>query len=234
MKNVHLILQAKGGVGKSLFTWFVAQAEKDNKTSFIDLDESTQTSFNRLEYIVGNKRIRHFQILNDSKRMEREKIIGLFESLSKAQSSNIYIDFGASESEEFKKLLSLDIPAVILKDELMQMGIQLNLFIILAGRDAFVSSFQYFEMLFEQIKGEFPYCVLLNEGTFGQQEALNEVKSEFQTKQINFKSFGNLGESESGKDVIKLLTDGKSEESLNLMGRITFKKALEQVKSIIN
>jgi hypothetical protein len=234
MKNVHLILQAKGGVGKSLFTWFVAQAEKDTKTSFIDLDESTQTSFNRLEYIVGNKRIRHFQILNDSKRMEREKIIGLFESLSKAQSPNIYIDFGASESEEFKKLLSLDIPAEFLKAELIQMDIQLNLFIILAGRDAFVSSYQYFEVLLEQIGGAFPYCVLLNEGTFGGQDALNDVKSEFQTKQINFKSFGNLGESESGKDVIKLLTDGKSEDSLNLMGRIAFKKALEQVKLIIN
>jgi hypothetical protein len=233
MKNVHLILQAKGGVGKSLFTWFVAQAEKDTKTSFIDLDESTQTSFNRLEYIVGNKRIRHFQILNDSKRMEREKIIGLFESLSKAQSPNIYIDFGASESEEFKKLLSLDIPAEFLKAELIQMDIQLNFFIILAGRDAFISSYQYFEVLFEQIDGAFPYCVLLNEGTFGGQDALNDVKSELQTKQINFKAFGNLGESESGKDVIKLLTDGKSEDSLNLMGRIAFKKALEQVKSII-
>jgi len=28
MKQINLILQAKGGVGKSLFTWFVAQAEK--------------------------------------------------------------------------------------------------------------------------------------------------------------------------------------------------------------
>jgi cellulose biosynthesis protein BcsQ len=70
MKKVHLILQAKGGVGKSLFTWFVAHAEKDTKTSFIDLDESTHTSSNRLESIVGNKRIRQVEILNESKRLE--------------------------------------------------------------------------------------------------------------------------------------------------------------------
>ncbi len=31
MKHINLVLQAKGGVGKSLFTWFVAQAEKDKK-----------------------------------------------------------------------------------------------------------------------------------------------------------------------------------------------------------
>jgi hypothetical protein len=67
MKTIQLILQAKGGVGKSLFTWF--DAEKDTKTSFIDLDESTQTSANRLE----SKRIRHVEILNDSKHLEREK-----------------------------------------------------------------------------------------------------------------------------------------------------------------
>jgi hypothetical protein len=233
MKKVNLILQAKGGVGKSLFTWFVAQAEKDSKTSFIDLDESTQTSSNRLEYIVGSKRIRHFQILNDSKRMEREKIIALFESLSKAQSPNIFIDFGASESEEFKKLLSLDIPAEILKDELTKMEIEIKIIVVIAGRDAFVSSFHYFEKLSEQILGIFQFEALLNEGTFGGSEALEAVKIEFTSKQINFKTFGNMGESESGKDVIKLITEGKSEDSLNLMGRITFKKALEQVKSII-
>ena len=50
---------------------------------------------------------------------------------------------------------------------------------------------------------------------------------------IKFHSFGKLGDSDSGRDVIKILTEGKGEETLNLMGRITFKKALEQVKQII-
>ena len=144
MKNVHLILQAKGGVGKSLFTWFVAHAEKDSKTSFIDLDESTHTSSNRLESLVGPNRIRQVEILNESKRLEREKIIGLFESLSKAQSPNIYVDFGASESEEFKKLLEFDIPADILKEELIRVEIDLKIFVVIAGRDAFVSCFHYY------------------------------------------------------------------------------------------
>ncbi|MEA5461650.1 hypothetical protein VB796_21460 [Arcicella sp. LKC2W] len=234
MKNVHLILQSKGGVGKSLFTWFIAQAEKETKTSFIDLDESTQTSANRLEYIVGSNRIRHFQILNDSKRLEREKIIALFESLSKAQSPTIYIDFGASESEEFNKLLAFDIPAEILKEELTQLNINLQIIIILAGRDAFVSCYHYYEKLTQQIGDVFPTQVLLNEGTFGSKDALENVKLELANNSITFKNFGNLGDSESGKDVIKLITEGKSDNSLNLMGRITYKKAIEQIKSIIH
>ncbi|MEY4539688.1 MAG: hypothetical protein RLZZ306_1445 [Bacteroidota bacterium] len=233
MKIVNLILQAKGGVGKSLFTWFVAHAEKDTKTSFIDLDESTHTSSNRLESLVGNKRIRHIEILNDSKRLEREKIIGLFESLSKAQSPNIYIDFGASESEEFRKLLEFDIPANILKEELIRMEIDLKIFVVIAGRDAFISCFNYYQVLSLQIGNHFEPFILLNEGTFGSSAAVEIVKDKLSTSQIPFKCFGGLGESESGKDVIRILTDCKGEDSLNLMGRITFKKALEQVKSII-
>jgi hypothetical protein len=233
MKTIHLILQAKGGVGKSLFTWFVAHAEKETKTSFIDLDESTHTSANRLESVVGNKRIRHVEILNDSKRLEREKIIGLFESLSKAQSPNIYIDFGASESEEFKKLLEFDIPSNILKDEMIRMELDLRIFIVVAGRDAFISCFNYFQLLSQQLSAHFKTIILLNEGTFGNSEAFEIVKTKLSSAALEYKCFGKLGESESGKDVIKMLTDGKGEESLNLMGRITFKKALEQVKSII-
>ena len=233
MKTIHLILQAKGGVGKSLFTWFVAHAEKDTKTSFIDLDESTRTSSNRLELLVGQKRIRHIEILNDSKRLEREKIISLFESLSKAQSPKIYIDFGASESEEFRKLLEFDIPANILKEELIRMEIELKIFVIIAGRDAFVSCFNYYQSLFQQIMNHFETIILLNEGTFGSSEAFEIAKEKLSTSKESFKCFGGLGESESGKDFINILTDGKDEDSLNLMGRITFKKALKQVKSII-
>jgi hypothetical protein len=233
MKTIHLILQAKGGVGKSLFTWFVAHVEKETKTSFIDLDESTHTSANRLESIVGNKRIRHVEILNDSKRLEREKIIGLFESLSRAQSPNIYIDFGASESEEFKKLLEFDIPSDILKDEMIRMELDLRIFVVIAGRDAFISCFNYFQLLSQQLSEHFKTVILLNEGTFGSSEAFEIIKAKLSSATLEYKCFGKLGESESGKDVIKMLTDGKGEESLNLMGRITFKKALEQVKSII-
>ncbi len=233
MKQINLILQAKGGVGKSLFTWFVAQAEKDKKTSFIDLDESTKTTSNRPEPVVGKNRSRHVDILNDSKRLEREKIIALFESLSRVQSPIIFIDFGAAESEEFKKLLEFDIPAYILKEELSQMGIDLRFYIIMAGRDAFVACYSYYEKLKLLIETHFQMIVLINEGTFSDAETITLVKQNFIDTGALFKGFGNLGNAESGRDVIKILTEGKGEDALNLMGKITFRKVLEQVKLII-
>jgi hypothetical protein len=154
--------------------------------------------------------------------------------LSKAQSPNIYIDFGASESEEFKKLLEFDIPSDILKAEMIRMELDLRIFVVIAGRDAFISCFNYFQLLSQQLSVHFKTVILLNEGTFGSSEAFEIVKAKLSSAALEYKYFGKLSESESGKDVIKMLTDGKGEESLNLMGRITFKKALEQVKSIIN
>ena len=133
-----------------------------------------------------------------------------------------------------KKLLEFDIPADILKEELIRMEIDLKIFVVIAGRDAFVSCFHYYQHLSQHISNQFEVTILLNEGTFGGSEAIDMVKSKLSSLSLAFKCFGGLGDSESGRDVIKILADGKGEDTLNLMGRITFKKALEQVKLIIH
>jgi cellulose biosynthesis protein BcsQ len=45
MKQVNLILQSKGGVGKSLLTWFLANRYSDENVLFMDVDESTYFKF---------------------------------------------------------------------------------------------------------------------------------------------------------------------------------------------
>ena len=79
VQNVIAVASGKGGVGKSLFIWFVAQNQKEEKTNFIDLDESTQTSVTRLGAVVGDQRVRSFKILNEYNKLERETIVELFE-----------------------------------------------------------------------------------------------------------------------------------------------------------
>jgi hypothetical protein len=51
----------------------------------------------------------------------------------------IFLDFGAPESEEFRKLLEYEISAEDLSIELAAMGIELILYVVVAGRDAFES-----------------------------------------------------------------------------------------------
>ena len=234
MKKVNLILQSKGGVGKSLFLWFIAQAEKEATTAFIDLDESTQTSSARLGSVVGNARVKHFKILNENKKLEREKILNLFESLAQSKTDKWFIDFGAPESEEFRKLLEFDVPADILATELKNMGIEMTMFIIVAGKDALVTCLNYYNAFQKIVNGAIPVMALMNEGTFGGVESIEKGKEYLQSIGIPFKPFGGLGDSDSGKDVIRLITEQKDPATLNFAGRLTYNKALERVKNIID
>jgi hypothetical protein len=233
MKRVNLVLQSKGGVGKSLFLWFIAQVEKENKTAFIDLDESTETSATRLGSIVGESRVRHFKILNENKKLEREKILNLFETLAETKTDNWFIDFGASESEEFRRLLEFDISAKGLSDELQDVGIELRIFIIIAGRDALISCLRYYNAMKVVIFDAIPFVALMNEGTFGGLESIEQGANALTNAGIEFKKFGGLGESESARDVIRLITEQKDPSSLNFAGRLTYKKGLEQVQKIL-
>lgn len=233
MKKVNLIIQSKGGVGKSLLVWFIAQLEKDKPTAFIDLDESTLTTANRLGKIVGENRVRHFKILNENKKLEREKILNLFEVIASTKTSTWYIDFGAPESEEFKRLLSFDIEAEPLVEELKSIGIELNLLIVIAGRDALVSCLNYYQSI-KSLAGEaLSFYALVNEGTFGGIEAVTIGKKALQQAGIKFLPFGGLGDSESGKEIIQLITDSKEPQSLHFASRLLFKKVIAQIQEIL-
>jgi cellulose biosynthesis protein BcsQ len=68
MKQVNLILQSKGGVGKSLLTWFLANHYSDENVLFMDVDESTRTSSSRLASILSSLREVCFILYSMSKR----------------------------------------------------------------------------------------------------------------------------------------------------------------------
>jgi hypothetical protein len=234
MKKVHLILQSKGGVGKSLLMWFIAQIEKENNSIFIDLDESTETSATRLGSVVGAGRVRHFKILNENKKLEREKILNLFEVIAETKTENWFIDFGASESEEFRRLLEFDISAQSLITELKSMNIELQIYVIIAGRDTLITCLKYYNALKTVLKDDVFYLALMNEGTFGGIESIEQGKENLKNAEIDFKCFGGIGESESGKDIIRLITESKDPSTLNFAGRLTYRKALEQVQNILS
>jgi cellulose biosynthesis protein BcsQ len=92
MKQVNLILQSKGGVGKSLLTWFLANHYSDNSNVlFMDVDESTRTSSSRLASILSSSdRSLFYPILNEQKKLEREYFLSLFERISNLETEVIF------------------------------------------------------------------------------------------------------------------------------------------------
>lgn len=58
MKNYHFIIQAKGGVGKSMLTYLYALNNEQNPSVlFLDVDNSTKTSDRQLGFLREKKRV---------------------------------------------------------------------------------------------------------------------------------------------------------------------------------
>ncbi|MEO6288243.1 MAG: hypothetical protein ABIO93_32910 [Dyadobacter sp.] len=235
MKQINLVLQSKGGVGKSLFIWFVAQNQKEQKTNFIDLDESTGTSIGRLGAIVGKERVRSFPILNEYKKMEREKIVDLLDKLASGKSENYYIDFGAPESAEFLRLLQEDALADELRRELSDKDTMLRLFVIVAGRDALASCVNYYNAVSTGIAGQFPISMVVNMGTFGGTETAEKAVKKLEELGIDCKQFGDLGSGGAVTEIIDLISQPDPDPaSLGMMSRIMYRKKQQEIQEIIS
>ena len=234
MKKVHLILQSKGGVGKSLLTWMFANHFKNDTVFFIDTDESTKTSSSRLNILVSEGKSIFFPILNDNKKLEREMFLTMFERISKLKHETVFVDFGAPESEEFRKLLEFEIDTESLVSELKRINIELVLLIVVAGRDAFQSCMKYFNSMVDLSDGKIETNLLMNEGTFGGIEAIRLGKENLLSfGYSNFLTFGDLGDSQSGKDIINCITENQTPENLSFAGRLMFRKVMKQVEGFV-
>ncbi|OJV22452.1 MAG: hypothetical protein BGO21_30310 [Dyadobacter sp. 50-39] len=234
MKQINLILQSKGGVGKSLFIWFVAQIEKDRKTNFIDLDESTQTSAARLGTVVGNDRVRPVRILNEYNKMERDQIVGLLESLAHGKSDQYFIDFGAPESAEFLRLLTGDITGAELYHAMLELGAELRFFVIVAGRDALPSCVNYYNDISKALDS-IPVTMVVNMGTFnGTESAEKAIASLTQLGYAPIKRFGDLGSGAAVKEIIDLISQPNPDPAtMGLLARMVYKKKQVEIEEII-
>lgn len=233
MKKVHLILQSKGGVGKSLLTWLLANQFKNEDVLFIDTDESTKTSSRRLNSFLDEGKSLFFPILNDNKKLEREMFLSMFERIANVEEKTVFVDFGAPESEEFRKLLEFEIDSESLVSELKRINIALVLFIVVAGRDAYLSCMRYYSSMVNLGNEKIETQLLMNEGTFGGIEAIRLGKENLLVNigRSDFLTFGDLGDSQSGKDIINCITENQTPENLSFAGRLMFRKVMKQVEN---
>lgn len=231
LKQLNLIIQSKGGVGKSLLTWLIAQSEKDTNSQFVDLDKSTRTS-SRLKAYIGD-RVIEYDILDQNKKMERDKLMNMFEKISQTNIHKWFIDMGAPESDEFKNLLEFDYPAEIVAAELKELGIELRLLVVIAGNDAIGACLKYYNDL-KTLTGEhIKVTALMNEGTFGGLLEVQNGHNYLESLGIEYYPFGNLGQSESGKEVVKIISLNGDITKISLAGKMIYRKTIAQINEIL-
>jgi hypothetical protein len=232
-KQVTVLCQSKGGIGKSYAVWnFAYMYQSNEEVIFIDLDESTKTS-SRLSALVGSHRISHYSLLDEHQKIERESFLNMMELFSKANYQKMYVDFGAAESEEFLKFLQFDFSAETLRYICQELGIDLRFNIILAGNDTLNACVNYSIQLTDVLKDYFPIKWMFNMGLSGGLSTREVGKQKIEAivnqrySNVQFITFGDLGFAASAKDIIQMLTHNRSINELTFASRLKFKEVME-------
>lgn len=184
MKTIYFNIQTKGGSGKSMLTYFQAlKREHDKDWLFIDLDNSTKTSKRQLSFLAEQRRVIAVDIMDNTRRIEREKVFGVLEKLVALPFNNIIMDFGAPESEQLPNVFSIDYSVDEFKDFATGLDAQFIFNIVVAGGPAYTSCMEYAREVSTVLEGKFEVFLYVNEYTFQHNpELIEEVKQYAETK----------------------------------------------------
>jgi hypothetical protein len=153
-KKVIFFLQNKGGCGKSILYYLIA--EKYLHVQLLDMDGTTKTTSIQLRY--RNPRVIPFE--NVGKMIDRGMIDFFFEKLSAGKSSVYLGDMGASISQQmpiyFQEVID-ELPS-----SLKELGIELEIYCVVAGSNLFVPCMEYLMELQEAVGGQIPIKVFKN------------------------------------------------------------------------
>ncbi len=212
MANVHMILQGKGGVGKSMIAAMVAQYIFDKAGTVLCIDtDPVNATFEGYKSL----NVRRLHIMEGDE-INSRNFDALIEIISTAE-SDIVIDNGASSFVPLSHyLISNEVPAL-----LSGMGHKLVIHTVITGGQALLDTISGFGQLMGQFPDECQFVVWLNpywgiiesEGKqFEQMKAYNEHK-----KRISAViQIPDLKEETYGRDLSDML-----------QARMTFKEALD-------
>jgi hypothetical protein len=224
-KKIYFITQAKGGAGKSVLTFMLA--EKYKNATILDLDDATTTSMKQLAY---RKPFKVSFLDPITKRIDRGAFVGLFESIIKAGNELFIADLGASVAEQLPKYFSMNgIDNV--SDVLLASGIRLQIVCVVGGGNIFKATMEYLAELVESTKGYLNITVAHN-GFYPcadeQQTVLLDFIHEYKLSLVNFDLVQDKGEM-AMRTVENVLKNGKGTVDLSPFAAIYFKRPIEQL-----
>lgn len=153
-KKIIFFLQNKGGCGKSVLYFLVA--EKHLEAVLLDLDGTTKTTCIQLRY--RNPRI--ISLHNEGNMIDRGMIDVLLEKLSSGKSLLYLSDMSGAISGQmpfyFAEVMEF-LPA-----SLGELGLELELYCVVGGANIFVPCMEYLMELQQVVDGKLPIKVFKN------------------------------------------------------------------------
>ncbi|ADQ17064.1 hypothetical protein Lbys_1345 [Leadbetterella byssophila DSM 17132] len=226
IRKFHFILQAKGGVGKSLYTYLRALTESGRSSLFVDVDSSTKTSSRQLTFL-GEDRLESISLIDKREVLVRDLFVGYVESVIESSFPEIFMDFGAPESEQFPALIARDLDFKTWCDEV---GFQAVFHIIMAAGGAYRPCGEYLEKMVAVLGGQFEVTAWENLNTFKQYPDLsNELASKCQAMEIQHERFGDFdANSLLGIQILDGIRKGYGLEQYKPGARISLRKELRE------
>lgn len=224
-KKIYFITQAKGGAGKSVLAFMLA--EKYKEAIILDLDDATTTSIKQLAY---RKPIRVSFLDQVTKRIDRGAFNGLFESVIEANKELFIADLGASVAEQLPKYFSMN-GIDLITDVLKASNIELRIVCVVGGGNIFKATMEYLAELVESTNGYLDITVAHN-GFYPcseeQQRVLVDFVNENGLTLTNFDLVKDKGEI-AMRTVENVLKNGKGTNGLSPFAAIYFKKPIEEL-----
>jgi len=225
-KKIYFITQAKGGAGKSVLAFMLAEKYKD--AAILDLDDATTTTLKQLAY---RKPVKVSFLDPTTKRIDRGAFNGLFESIIEAKKELFIADLGASVAEQLPKYFSMNGVDVI-KEILVGNDIELQIVCVVGGGNIFKATMEHLSELYEATNGAMEIIVAHN-GFYPysqeQKATLMDYVEENKLPFISFDLVKDKGEM-AMRTVENVLKDGNGISGLSPFTSIYFKKPIEELK----
>ncbi len=225
-KKIQFITQAKGGSGKSVLAFMLAEKHKD--AVILDLDDATTTTMKQLAY-RGPIQVSFLDPL--TKRIDRSAFNGLFQSVVEADRQLFIADLGASVAEQLPKYFSMNGIEVI-AEVLETNNIQLQLICVVGGGNIFKATMVYLEELISSTKDYLETIVALN-GLYPvstvQEDTMHKYLECNGLQLVHFDLVRDKGEI-AMRTVENVLKDGNGTAGLSPFTAIYFKKAIAEIK----
>jgi hypothetical protein len=223
MKKLIFITQSKGGAGKSILSFLLA--EKYREATILDMDDATKTTSLQLAY----RKPLQITFLNSNNVIDMGLFNAFLEQISSAKSELIICDLGASISEQLPFYLS-DVNT-FLPMGLEELGISLELFSVVGGANIFTQTMTYMEMLVKAADLQFTIKVLKNEFYDFTQEQSTTLVNYSDTHKLPVVPFNvSKDKNESTQNRIKeVLKSGKGIANASVFSRMYFQNAINTI-----
>lgn len=225
-KTVYTITGVKGGCGKSLLCFMMA--EKYKNATILDLDDATTTSMKQLAY--RNPILVSF-LDPDTQRIDRGAFNSLFESIAEAKKDLFICDIGSSVSEQLPKYFKMNDPHLV-RELLDGVGIDLHIVCVIGGGNTFKASMEYLVELVDACSEQVRITVALNgiqPLADEQEQALNAYLKQVNLPFTKFDLVKDKGEM-AMRIVADVLSAGKGTSGLSPFTAIYFRKPIQDLQ----